>query len=251
MKERILLLIRELGTTVRGFEQECGMSNGYINNIKGNIGAKKLEDILKAFPQLNRAWLLTGEGTMLKEEANTDTPSVTQKKEPFEYLDYEIEFIEEPESTKGLCPVYEDVVTFGGMNGYGSDMGGVEHPSSYIEDPKGYLKGATACVLHRGDSMTEFPSGIYLAVKRLHELDTRFLIPGEAYMIETDEFRVTKRILIDAEDENLILHSTNEERYANGKLIHPPFDVALSDIRGLYRVLRYGVTKYGEVIEFK
>ncbi len=215
-----------------------------------DISDRNVELILKFYNDLNGVWLLTGEGSMLKEKVKDSSTYVIQEEEPVEYLNYKIKFIEEPKNTENLCPVYEDVVTFGGINGYGADMSGVEYPSSYIEDPKGYLRGATACVLHRGDSMKEYPNGIYLAVKRLHELDTRFLIPGEAYMIETDEYRVTKRIRLN-DDDTITLHSTNEECYANGKLIHQPFEVALSDIRGLYRVLRYGITKYGEVVEFK
>lgn len=47
------------------FEQQSGMSNGYVKNFKGNLSVIKLEGILKAFPDLNKDWLLTGEGEML------------------------------------------------------------------------------------------------------------------------------------------------------------------------------------------
>lgn len=48
------------------FEKRCGLSNGYTRNIKDNIGPEKLEGILNAFPDINKIWLLTGEGEMLR-----------------------------------------------------------------------------------------------------------------------------------------------------------------------------------------
>ena len=51
------------------FERQCNLSIKYISNnaahCKGNIGTEVLSRIVKVFPQLNLAWLCTGEGTML------------------------------------------------------------------------------------------------------------------------------------------------------------------------------------------
>lgn len=50
------------------FERKCGLSPKYITNNshtgKGNIGTEMLGRIIRAFPQLNLAWLCTGEGAM-------------------------------------------------------------------------------------------------------------------------------------------------------------------------------------------
>lgn len=54
------------------FERMCGLSKRYIyNNVvtgRGNIGTEMLGRIIKAFPQLNLAWICTGEGPMLMRE---------------------------------------------------------------------------------------------------------------------------------------------------------------------------------------
>ena len=45
-----------------------GLSNGYINSMRKGLGYDKLEQISISFPELNIGWLLTGEGSMLKDE---------------------------------------------------------------------------------------------------------------------------------------------------------------------------------------
>lgn len=50
------------------FERQCGLSAKYITNNantgKGNIGTEMLGRIVTAFPQLNLAWICTGNGSM-------------------------------------------------------------------------------------------------------------------------------------------------------------------------------------------
>lgn len=69
-KERIKQFMAHLKMGQKAFEDRCGLSNGYINNIKENIGAGKLSQVTKAFPELNTEWLLTGKGDMLKDSTN-------------------------------------------------------------------------------------------------------------------------------------------------------------------------------------
>lgn len=66
VKQRLMEFIIYLGITQARFERACGMSNGYINNLKKTLGAEKLQNVLRAFPELNTEWLLYGEGEMLK-----------------------------------------------------------------------------------------------------------------------------------------------------------------------------------------
>lgn len=49
-------------------ERMSGLSNGYLRNSNGVIGATKLRDILNVCPDLNVNWLLTGNGPMLIED---------------------------------------------------------------------------------------------------------------------------------------------------------------------------------------
>lgn len=76
VKNRLSAFIEYKGLTNAGFEKKCGLSNGYIRNFKGNLGVKKLDDILTTFPELSKDWLLFGKGSMLKDCVQPDyTPA--------------------------------------------------------------------------------------------------------------------------------------------------------------------------------
>ena len=79
VKERFNEFIAQSGLSVAAFEKKCGLSNGYVRNFKGNFGIAKLEDILSAFPLLNKEWLLYGNGNMLLDsESQPQNPTVEQ-----------------------------------------------------------------------------------------------------------------------------------------------------------------------------
>lgn len=76
VKQRLVQFIKSMHMTQRAFEIRCGMSNGYVANIRKGIGEDYLLNIAQQFPQLNRAWLLFGEGDMLKNVPMICTPEV-------------------------------------------------------------------------------------------------------------------------------------------------------------------------------
>ncbi len=70
--DRLIQFIEHAGLSARQFDLSIGASNGYTLRMKKNrasIGSDVIENILRIYPQLNVVWLLTGEGSMLKEEA--------------------------------------------------------------------------------------------------------------------------------------------------------------------------------------
>lgn len=64
VKDRFLLFLRMNNIAKATAERLCGLSNGYLTQVK-NVSSDKLSKILNGYPQLNRVWLLTGEGQML------------------------------------------------------------------------------------------------------------------------------------------------------------------------------------------
>lgn len=75
VKERLMQFIKAKHMTVRSFESTCNMCNGYVSSIRKSIGVEKLQEINRAFPELNREWLLYGEGQMLN---NSGAQTITQ-----------------------------------------------------------------------------------------------------------------------------------------------------------------------------
>jgi phage repressor protein C with HTH and peptisase S24 domain len=65
VKERIIAFLQYKNISKNAFEVACNMSKRYVSNIKGVPGSRIIKNINEAFPELNTAWLLTGEGEML------------------------------------------------------------------------------------------------------------------------------------------------------------------------------------------
>ncbi len=72
--DRLIQFIQHVGLSARQFDLSIGASNGYTLRMKKNrasIGSDVIENILRIYPQLNVVWLLTGEGSMLKEDRSS------------------------------------------------------------------------------------------------------------------------------------------------------------------------------------
>lgn len=74
VKDRIKKFIDSQNLTIKAFEEMCGLSNGYISSMRKGLGGAKLNNVLTKFPNLNRDWLLFGEGEMLKAPEGNAVP---------------------------------------------------------------------------------------------------------------------------------------------------------------------------------
>lgn len=231
VKERINEFIKFKKISLRGFESQCGLSNGYLRQLRNSPTADKIETILSAFPELNREWLMTGEGEMLKESAK-ETENLNP---PIEKGD--------KKGAGRMIPFY-DAETTGGYIGHISASDSTASLRGYIYAGGWFDGRETAAIRHYGDSMTEYPNGCILAVKEVRNIS--LLVPGRNYVIETDEYRVTKRVQKGSTPGTIALYSSNQEKYEDGRLIYEPFDIDIHDIRRVFSVLGYIVNQYGE-----
>ena len=196
--------------------KQLGLSIGTIGKSRKEgreLSDKVIEQILNFYKDLNRDWLLYGEGEML-----------TRKK----------------------IPLYNDDSTIGGVNDQVANVDDSARPTEWI-DAGDWFPTATSAIHHYGDSMTEYPSGCILALKRVN--DSRLLLNGENYVIETDEFRITKRILDDGDD--IIAYSANQETYPDGRLVHAPIRIPKDAIRHLDLVLGCVIRKFSTPVRIR
>lgn len=195
--------------------QQLGLSVGTIGKSRKegrDLSDRVIEQILNFYTDLNKVWLLTGEGDML---------------------------------AKRKIPLYDNP-TIGGVNEMAAPVDEAATPSEWI-DAGDWFPTATSAIHHYGESMVEYPSGCILALKRVN--DPTLLINGENYVIETDEFRVTKQIQDDGE--YITAYSTNRETYPDGRLIHSPFQIPKDRIRHLDLVLGCVIRNFSAPIKIK
>lgn len=209
-KARLEEFIRFKGLATSRFESMCHLSNGYVRNLKNQVGDEKLNNILSAFPELSKVWLLTGEGEML----NTDAPVVEQRKQ-------------ESEDNEGkLIPLLPLSAEGGSLDGF--DNLGVSLPDcEVIYSP---IKDADMAITVSGKSMEpDYPEGCRVVVKRIdHAL---FIEWGREYVLDTINGIVLKT-LEPSDDPNFIRCTSlnpDQRRYA-------PFEIPKESVRGVYRV---------------
>lgn len=226
VKNRLIEYLEYKGVNKSEFGRRIGVSSAFITSMRKSIQPDKVRSIKSEFPDLNTEWLLTGEGKMLK-DANED----------------EIDIIEDNDSEEGVIPFY-DAETTGGYSGLVSSSDVPCGLSGYIKAGGWFDGRETAAIKHVGDSMTEYPNGCVLAVREV--LDKRLLVPGRNYVVETTEYRVTKRVQKGSSPGTLALYSTNQEKYDDGRLVYEPFEIPYEDIRRIFSILGYIVNQSGE-----
>lgn len=80
IKQRTLDFIKYKGIKMKTFEQICGLSSGYVTSMRKGFGPDKLNNVLNAYPELNRDWLLYGEGEMLNSGSEQEEIESSNKK---------------------------------------------------------------------------------------------------------------------------------------------------------------------------
>lgn len=166
-----------------------------------DLSDRNIETILKFYTDLNRIWLLTGEGEML---INNETlPEQTHET-------YRIPLL--PISAQGGA--FNDFV--------------VSVQESECERVISPIKNADFAISIQGDSMApEYPSGSQVLIKRINE--RAFIEWGKTYVLDTCNGSVVKNLYPSDDPNKVICKSINPD--------FPPFEVSLSDVYGVYKVL--------------
>lgn len=189
---------------------ECKLSQGLLSQArtgKSDLGNSTINKILSIYQDLNRVWLLTGEGDMLKqpskEENNNELDGIEGKFIPLL-----------PVSAQGAR--LNDFV--------------VSVRESDCEKVVSPIKDADFAIPVSGDSMApEYPNGSQVHVKKINE--NAFIEWGRVYVLDTCNGAVIKRIVPSEREGYVRCISINPDP------IYAPFEIDLNDVYGIYRVM--------------
>ena len=216
VKERTYEFIRYKGLKVSQFESMCDLSNGYVSSMRKGFGDDKLNNVLKMFPELNREWLLFGEGEMLFKNPSTATDT---------------EEVYQTPANATLVPLVPLRGQAGSLTGF-SDDGVRESECEMVISP---VDNASFAISIYGDSMIpEYPSGCRVFVTQINP--SSFIQWGNVFLLDTINGTILKEVQPAAEG-YITCHSLNPSgRYKD-------FQVPLKDIRGMYRIVACVIPK--------
>lgn len=207
VKSRLIKYLKAKRVTQTEFTKALGVSSTYVGAMRKGIPAEKLKKIESLYPDLNRDWLLYGEGEML---LRPETKRY-QEEDEYEVL---------------LLPVEAYA---GGLQMW--SRGVMREECRRIKSP---ISGADFAIPISGDSMEpKFHNGSTLLIKKINE--QAFIPWGHPMVVDTENGVVVKNLFPDpspeeGDDETYVVAESLNPKY-------PPYKIPKSSIYGLYRVV--------------
>ena len=215
VSERLGKYLDVKGISYYAFENSLGASRGSISKaVKDgkSIGSQVLEKILSMYNDLNPAWLLTGDGEMLR--ADTDRGSVkTYRLKTDATVESQQIPLYDIEAVAGLVPLFGDNKVFS--------------PVDHISIP--HLPKCDGAVYVTGDSMYPLlKSGDIVLYKEIHDI-ANGIFWGEMYLVSIDlngeEYVTVKYLQRGQTERHVVLVSENKQ--------HQEKEVEMAKIRAL------------------
>ena len=234
IKDRIKSIISYYNLSVKQFEESIGVSNGYVNSIKNEIGSEKLRKILEVYPEINVYWLLTGDEKMSFQQnknmimQHNTTNSIINTGNNSNIKTESNPFYQEINDTSEINPIIPSTIlrtpNLDVMLYVRDNINSVEHAPIKLINIKvdlwlRLIDNSLAPKYAIGDllALIAYPQG------------TEEIVPGEPYVIDTKSNGVISRILLKDGQDSYIAHSANDD--------YPEFYVKKSDIFRLYKIV--------------
>lgn len=205
-------LLEELGIKISVLERELGLSNGTLQKAidrQSDISTRVFEKIVEKYPDVNKDWLLTGNGEPFsgslnikkggKKEVIALGKHVPMRLKPEEYA--------EAFGNWAGVPMYNVPITASFIETYRDEE--TWQPQYYFPDPR--FKGCDFGVIVTGDSMySEIRHGDFVVCQEI--TDTRFIVYGDIYyVVASNGLETCKYVHVDKDDKNnLMLVARND-----------------------------------------
>ena len=205
VRDRIKTFCKAENIAVSTFEKSIGASNGYVNNISRSIGIDYLNTLIEKYSKLNLEWLLTGKGTMYKDE--NLLPVAHQATSPKEGI-----------------PLIPLSAMAGALTG---EQTVLEYECERYVVPA--FNGADFLISVKGNSMTPtYVSGDIVACQRVPMSDL-FFQWNKPYVLDTAQGPLIKRIKPGSDKKHVLIVSDNEQ--------YDPFELHFSEIHAVALVI--------------
>lgn len=200
VRERLMYLLKYKRMSRTEFARRLGLSINYVGAIRKSLPSVRVRQIMELFPDLNRDWLLYGEGAMLNPSGD---------EQPRRRRVYEIP----------MLPVQAEAGTLSSMS-----QGVMPCDCETVISPV----DADLAIQVRGDSMEpNFSNGDTLFIKRINEKN--FIPWGNPMVIDTENGVLVKAVYpVEGDSEMIEARSYNPT--------YPPLRVPTATIYGLYQV---------------
>lgn len=207
MKQRITEYLKLKCISKLEFANAIGVSHSYLTSMRKGMQPDKLARIQQCYPDLNIEWLVTGRGEMLNNPLPTHIEDNTASQE-------------------NLVRVIPIAAHGGMLTNFDIDsIEGVKCET--IISP---IAGAELAISVTGSSMEpSYPNGSRVLIKSINH--NAYIAWGEVYVIDTCNGTLLKELQPGKNEEYIKCVSHNpDERYK-------PFEVPLSEVRKIYKVL--------------
>lgn len=205
---RIEQIAANEGVKITAFEKIIGASKGVLSRAINNgtdIQSKWLQSIVENYPLYSESWLLTGRGSMLKENESIPEVNYAYKGAPY----YNVDFI------GGFDIVLNDQTRL---------------PDYYINFEPYNKEGVIWCNITGHSMEPELNSGDFIAMKEMTD-PIEYLPYGEVYGFITNSYRTVKRMGRSNKDGFIRLIPTNKSSEYSEQ------DIPIKMIRKVYAVL--------------
>lgn len=164
VRDRIKAFCKAENIAVSTFEKSIGASNGYVNNISRSIGIDYLNTLVEKYSKLNLEWLLTGKGTMYRDD---EVPAKVSYDPNVGKPYFDVDFI------GGFSEIFNDQTTL---------------PACNILVP-GFEKASVWCNVTGHSMEPKINHGDIIALRECSINDVQY---GEIYAVVLDTIRTIK-----------------------------------------------------------
>lgn len=204
VKDRLLRFLQAEKISNSEFSRKMGLSPAYVGAMRKSMPEDKVTKLIELYPNLNRDWLLYGEGEM---------------------------YLEDPAGKCASEGVEEYLVPLLPVDAFAGNLQMWSRGVALADCEKmiSPVKGADFAIRVSGDSMEPFVfNGMIMLIKKIN--DRAFIPWGNPMVIDTENGVLVKVVQPSDEGNSFIEAQSYNPKY-------PPIQIPKTSIYGLYRVL--------------